>query len=317
MTINDQIKLSSSPSIKQVIKAWQLYLFGQRNYSRHTLTAYCHDLEHLLTFITHYSHQFQALEDFRQIDLRLLRSWLSKRVQENYSASSNSRALSAVKNFYRFLHKNYHINCTAIILIKSPKKIKALPKALSQTDTQNAITSIHTSHENWVSFRNQALLVLIYASGMRIAEALSLTKKDLKNPDFIKIMGKGNKERLVPWLPEAHRLITAYLDLLPYKLEDNEPIFKGLYGKTLQAAVFNRELIRLRRQHGFCESISAHTFRHSFATHLLENGANLRSIQELLGHQSLSTTQLYTKISTKYLEDIYKQAHPMAKEKNQ
>lgn len=168
-------------------------------------------------------------------------------------------------------------------------------------------------NSQWIEVRNKALLVLIYASGLRISEALSITKLHLQNLEFIKIMGKGSKERVIPWLTIARNLITEYLEKLPYELKDDEPIFRGKQGKKLQPPVFNRELIKLKRFYGLPEHLSAHSFRHSFASHLLENGADLRSIQELLGHKSLSTTQSYTKTSIKHLEMAYVTAHPIKK----
>lgn len=166
-----------------------------------------------------------------------------------------------------------------------------------------------------MELRNKALLILIYASGLRISEALSITKIHLQNLDFIKVVGEGNKERVIPWLPIVRSLIEEYLKLLPYDLNDQEPIFRGKQGKKLQPPVFNRELIKLRRFYGLPEYLTAHSFRHSFASHLLENGADLRSIQELLGHKSLSTTQSYTKTNIKHLEAVYNVSHPIKKEK--
>jgi integrase/recombinase XerC len=144
-----------------------------------------------------------------------------------------------------------------------------------------------------------------------------LTGKHLKNNEFIKIDGKGNKERIIPWIEGVKDLIDQYLKLLPFSIEEDEQIFRGAQGKPLQAPVFNRELMKLRRLYGLPEHLSSHSFRHSFATHLLESGANLRAIQELLGHASLSSTQGYTKVNSQHLENIYDKSHPLAKEQKQ
>lgn len=297
--------------LTKIINDWQDYLGVQRNYSEHTLYSYLNDLNHFLNFVTQYLSQETSIKIIASIDIRLMRSWLSERHKNNYSANSNARALSSVKNFYKYLEKKHDINCHAVFIVQCPKKPKTLPKALSQEETQASLKNIEMlGDEEWIHIRNKALLTLIYASGMRISEALSITKTHLENKEFIKITGKGNKERLIPWIEEARLLIHQYLNHLPFSIEENTPIFLGKRGAPLQRAVFNRELIRLRRLIGLPEYLSSHSFRHSFATHLLENGANLRSIQDLLGHQSLSTTQRYTKINPAHLESVYNKAHP-------
>ena len=161
--------------------------------------------------------------------------------------------------------------------------------------------------------RNRSLLTLIYASGLRISEALSLTKQHIKETEYVKVIGKGNKERLIPWVDSVKKLILEYLKALPYEICENEPIFRSKTGKILHRCNFNSELVKLRRIYGLPEHLSSHSFRHSFATHLLENGADLRSIQELLGHKSLSTTQKYNKVNLTHLESVYNKSHPEAK----
>ncbi|WP_341764477.1 tyrosine recombinase XerC [Candidatus Tisiphia endosymbiont of Beris chalybata] len=298
----------------ELINKWQQYLKLQKNYSEHTIVSYKHDLLNFLGFINQYSAEMVTLHSIKLVDIRLVRSWLAKRQQGNYVAASNSRSLSAVKNFYKYLEKINIIACHAIIAIKHPKKAQILPKALSQEDSSLSIQHIDAfASLEWVEIRNKALLVLIYATGLRISEALSITKSHFQNSDLLKIIGKGNKERLIPWLPVARILIEKYLSKLPYNLNDTDPIFRGQLGGKLQPAVFNRELIKLRRVYGLPEHLSAHSFRHSFASHLLENGADMRSIQELLGHKSLSSTQRYTKISLQHLENVYNIAHPITK----
>lgn len=297
--------------VKEILNNWLEYLYKQRSYSKHTLDSYHNDLLNFFSFVEKYKAQSISIDTLKSIDIRTIRSWLSSRHQQKYMATSNARALSGIKNFYRFLEKKYSIYCHGIFTVHSPKKPKALPKALTQSETNLAIDNIEMlGNPEWIHIRNKALLTLIYASGLRISEALSLTKKHLENSEFIKVSGKGNKERIIPWIKEAKELLTIYLDTLPFAVDNNEPIFRGKLGKPLQRAVFNKELIILRRSLGLPEHLSSHAFRHSFATHLLENGADLRSIQDLLGHQSLSTTQRYTKINQTHLESVYTKAHP-------
>ncbi|RYE05882.1 MAG: tyrosine recombinase XerC [Rickettsiaceae bacterium] len=298
--------------IKNLIIKWQNYLTVQKNYSTHTLTSYTHDMENFLFFMQEYYAKTPNLEDITKIDIRFVRSWLAKCRLNNYSGASSARALSGVKNFYKFIEKHAGVKSHAIFSVKTPKSSKPLPKALTESELSMSIQNIEKlSSQDWIDCRNKALLVLIYASGLRISEALSLTKKHLQNKDFIRIVGKGDKERLIPWIEGSRNIIESYLKLIPYNIEDNEPIFRGLQGKILIPAVFNRELIKLRRTYGLPEYLSSHAFRHSFATHLLENGADLRSIQELLGHRSLSSTQRYTRINLKHLEHVYEGAHPL------
>ena len=302
--------------LQEVISNWLEYLAKQKAYSNNTVLSYQNDIFNFIGFINNYLSSIVTISILEEIDTRLLRSWLSARHKDEYSMSSSARALSAVKSFYRYLEKKHNITCHSIYTIRTPKKLKPLPKALTQPETKKAIENIELlGKEEWIHFRNKALLTLIYATGLRISEALSITRNHLNNHEFIRIIGKGNKERLIPWIEESRLLVEKYLTYLPYSISESEPIFLGKNGGTLQRAVFNRELINLRRSLGLPEYLSSHAFRHSFATHLLENGANLRSIQDLLGHKSLSTTQKYTKINQLYLESIYDKTHPESKDK--
>lgn len=299
---------------QELIIKWQKYLSLQKNYSNHTMISYNNDLKHFLEFMNYYNSDIVTMDYIKAADIRLMRSWLAKRKCNNFVTSSIARGLSAIKNFYKFLEKTVELHNHVVFSIKSPKKSKLLPKALSEEEVNISLNHIEEyGNSQWIEIRNKALLVLIYASGLRISEALSITKLHLQNLEFIKIMGKGSKERVIPWLAIARNLITEYLEKLPYELKDDEPIFRGKQGKKLQPPVFNRELIKLKRFYGLPEHLSAHSFRHSFASHLLENGADLRSIQELLGHKSLSTTQSYTTTSIKHLETAYVTAHPIKK----
>lgn len=301
--------------LRGIILQWLEYLSKQKNYTNNTISSYQNDISNFINFIGKY----QALDVItfdiiKSIDIRLIRSWLSERRQKDYGADSNARALSSIKNFYRYLEKNFNVVCHALYIVRSPKKAKNLPKSLTKGETIQAIGNIEMlGDEEWIHVRNKALLTLIYAGGLRISEALSLTRNHLKNHEFLKILGKGNKERVIPWIESSRLLIEKYLQIIPFAVENDEPVFRGKRGKALQRAVFSKELINLRRMLGLPEFLSAHAFRHSFAAHLLENGADLRSIQDLLGHQSLSTTQRYTQINKSHLESVYEASHPAAK----
>lgn len=302
-----------SSEINSIVKELQAYLELQKNYSKNTKAAYLNDLKAYFTFISNYSEKSVNLQSISLVDIRLIRSWLSNRRFADYTASSTARALSSVKSFYKYLEKTRNIVCHSIYAVSSPKKAKTLPKALSKKDTLFSLDKLASlSKTRWIDLRNRSLLTLIYASGLRISEALSLTKQHIKETEYIKVIGKGNKERLVPWINNLKKLILEYLEELPYAIGKNEPIFRTKTGKVLHRCNFNSELVKLRRIYGLPEHLSSHSFRHSFATHLLENGADLRSIQELLGHKSFSTTQKYTKINLTHLESVDNKSHPEA-----
>ncbi|MCZ6914866.1 MAG: site-specific integrase, partial [Rickettsia endosymbiont of Ixodes persulcatus] len=203
-------------SIQELINKWQKYLILQKNYSNHTVISYNNDLKHFLEFMHYYNADLVTINHIKTADIRLIRSWLAKRNYDNFTTSSISRGLSAVKNFYKFLEKTIQLNGHIIFSIKSPKKTKLLlPKALSEDDVVISLEHIEEyGNVKWVELRNKALLVLIYAAGLRISEALSITKLHLQNLEFIRIIGKGGKERIIPWLPIAKNLITQYLEIL-------------------------------------------------------------------------------------------------------
>ena len=297
-------------SVQSDIIKWQEYLRSERGFSNHTIISYTHDMVDFVNFIKNHEGKDPNLDDIINTDIHTVRSWLSMRKSDDYAASSSARSLSGVKSFYKFIYQVTNQSNNAILAMRSPKKSQVIPKALSFDNVMLAINSSpEFEKKDWLAIRDKALIMLIYASGLRISEALALCKKDL-NSDYFVIKGKGGKERVVPVLSEALSIINQYLALLPFHIESTEPIFRGEKGNVLSTGVFSRQLIKLRRSIGLPEHTSAHAFRHSFATHLLENGADLRSIQELLGHSDLSTTQRYTKVNIEHLAKSYKAAHP-------
>lgn len=300
--------------INNLIKNWINYLAAVKNYSSHTVLAYQKDAEDFLDFLKSYSDGL----DFKvliELDILGFRSWIASRKIKNYNNHSTCRAISSIKSFYKFLAKYHNYANSAISSIKNPKKTQLLPKALLNREVQSAIDAIGQLDNNqpeWIIRRNQAILVLMYATGMRISESLSLSK-DSFNGNIIRVLGKGGKERCVPMLPIVKKHIDLYLEILPWEITRmSEPIFKGLKGKQLASAIFARQLINLRRAIGLPEHCSSHSLRHSFATHLLENSGDLRSVQELLGHSSVSSTQKYTKINLDYLKKVYSNNHPFS-----
>ncbi len=300
---------------------WLGWLENERRYSAHTLDNYRRDLEFFLEFLAGYKNAEVTLPLLQSLKLRDFRAWLSSRV-EKYNFSSTSRAISVVRSFYRYLERNYDIKNPAIFNLNMPKKEKPLPKAVSAENALNAIEAVDialASHaaeddrrrrKDWVIARDTALLTLIYGAGLRISEALSLKRSDVPFGESITIRGKGGKERIVPILPIIRQAVDEYLAECEYDLRPEDPLFVGARGEKLNAAVFQRSVKKVRENMQLPESVTPHAFRHSFATHLLGSGGDLRAIQELLGHASLSTTQRYTKIDTDRLLESYSGTHP-------
>jgi len=307
-----QIPLPVSNELKQVIAAWEEWLRHVKRASEHTVTAYHIDLDHFCRFLSQHLGAEVTLGDLRKLEPRDIRSWLAAR-SGHFESASTARALSTVKSFFRWLEKQGTIENAAIFHIRSPKIKKSLPRALAEGQAAQAMQAVATQHdEEWVNKRDLALLVLIYGCGLRISEALSLRYGDIPKGDSLTIIGKGNKQRAVPVLPIIKEAIADYVAVCPYPFSDISPLFLGQRGKALDPAIFQLQLRKARRAIGLPESATPHAFRHSFATHLLSAGGDLRSIQELLGHASLSTTQRYTHVDKERLMKAYENAHPRA-----
>ena len=303
---------NATTAMPALLAAWEDWLRHVRRASAHTLVSYRHDIDHFIAFTQQHMGQEADIALLTSLQPRDIRAWLASR-HGHFEASSTARALSSVKHFFRYLEKQELLTNAAIFHIRAPKTKKALPKALAEPQTAQALEAIATQHdEPWVALRDTALLILLYGCGLRISEALSLTAGGIPKGDTLSIIGKGNKQRQVPVLPIVRSAIADYLAACPYKRGKDDALFVGLRGKPLAPAVFQRELRTLRRQLGLPETTTPHAFRHSFATHLLAGGGDLRSIQELLGHASLSTTQRYTHVDKERLMAAYKNAHPRA-----
>ncbi len=310
MTLRSE-PLPVSDELAALITEWKNWLRDIKRASRHTIVSYQNDLRHFCEFLSAHQGGKVSLKDLEKLEPRDIRSWLAARM-EGYEASSTARALSTLKSFFRWLEKQGKIKNEAVFHIRSPKIKKAIPKALAEEQSAAALAAIGSQHEEeWLGKRDLALLTLIYGCGLRISEALSITPQHIGG-DVLLITGKGNKQRQVPVLPIVKEAIADYMSSCPYPLTPSLPLFLGARGKKLDAAIFQRELKKLRAAINLPDTATPHAFRHSFATHLLSAGGDLRSIQELLGHASLSTTQRYTHVDSKRLMDAYKSAHPRA-----
>lgn len=309
-----EIKYIASDELKEKIYQWRSWLRDERRYSVHTLDAYSRDLAIFLQFLEEFFNKIPSLKILQKADVRTFRAFLSNRNAKYIEKSSTARELSSLKNFYHWLAKNQIIDNTSLSIISSPKQGKILPKAIDVNDTFNVLEIVKDfSKQEWQGLRDVAILTILYGCGLRISEALSLNMGDINHNNFLKIKGKGNKERLVPVLPIIREKIDAYLSACPYNIKNGEALFLGARGERISPRIIQRNLEKVRRYLGLNDNLTPHALRHSFATHLLANGTDLRSLQELLGHASLSTTQRYTDVQIETLKKEYSKSHPLEK----
>lgn len=242
-----------------------------------------------------------------------MRAWMAHERRGGKTARSLARALSSVKSFFKWLSDRDGFDATAVLSARSPKFHRNLPRPVAEESAADLIDMAASQHsEPWVGARDTAVITLLYGCGLRISEALGLTGADVPLGPSMRIKGKGGKERVVPVLPVAQRAVETYAQLCPFDLEADRPLFRGLRGGALNPRLISGLVANMRRQLGLPSTVTPHALRHSFATHLLAAGGDLRAIQELLGHASLSTTQAYTAIDTTQLEKVYSRAHPRA-----
>ena len=312
----DVIEFNADETLLPVIKCWQSWLLKERLYSTHTLDAYSRDLAIFLAKIGR--DRKLSLTDIAQLEVRDFRYFLSQRAAQYINKSSMSREISAVKNFFKWLDVHQGIKNPAISVISSPRQAKVLPKALDVDDSFEVLYEVkNIASCAWQGLRDRAIFTLLYGCGLRISEALSLNVGDISaQSEFLRVKGKGNKERIVPLLPIVWQNIEAYLAKSPYQLSVGEPLFLGARGERLSPRIIQRQMQKLRGRLGLPDTLTPHALRHSFATQLLAQGVDLRSIQELLGHSSLITTQRYTDVQTETIQREYHKAHPIEQNLN-
>ncbi|MEI6557314.1 MAG: tyrosine recombinase XerC [Rhodospirillaceae bacterium] len=314
------IGFAAAPELSETLAVWRTWLSGERRVSPHTLDAYLADIGAFLSFLTDHLGRFPSLEDLSEARLADFRSWLSERAGAGLAASSRARALAAVRNLYRWLDRSGRLHNGAIGLVRSPRVRRPVPRPLPEPDAAGLLDEAEAAPEDaWIGKRDRALFTLLYGCGLRIDEALSLSRREApamiagNGLGSLMVTGKGRKQRLVPVLPVVSAAIRDYLALCPYGVEADRPLFVGARGGRLNAGVAQRQMRTLRARLGLPDSATPHALRHSFATHLLADGADLRTIQDLLGHASLSTTQRYTDVETERLMTVYDKAHPRAR----
>jgi integrase/recombinase XerC len=297
------------------IESWYQWQKDVKGLSANTLEAYSLDLQQFIVFQSSHSGDILTLASLESLVLRDYRAWLSYRQNRDYNQRSTARALSVIKSFFHYLKKHGYIRTNVANTMRSPRLKRTLPRPLSVSQSQNALDQIHEiSDVAWVGARDKALFTLIYGCGLRLGEALSLLVGSLSS-EVLTIKGKGSKQRLVPVLPIAREEIAKYLAQVPIVLGPKDPLFIGTQGKRLNPGVAQRQLRRYRIIAGLPDSVTPHAFRHSCATHLMSSSGDLRGIQELLGHASLSTTQIYTHVDKDNIMKAYNSAHPRAGKK--
>jgi integrase/recombinase XerC len=297
---------------------WLSHLRAERRLSPKTLEAYARDLRQCLVFLSQHWGGRVTLAQFAALEASDVRAFMAMRRADDIGGRSLMRALAGLRSFGRFLEQERKGKVGALSAIRAPKVGKSLPKPIQMVAAKrfaDADERAGDTREPWIWARDAAVMALLYGSGLRISEALGLKRREVPMPgegDVIIVTGKGNKTRMVPVLQNVLTLIAEYVAMCPYDLAADKPIFVGARGGPLSPRIIQLAMARLRGALGLPDSATPHALRHSFATHLLGRGGDLRAIQELLGHASLSTTQIYTAVDTERLLDVYKTAHPRA-----
>ena len=307
--------ISAQPDLQAAREAWLNTLAREKRMSALTVDAYERDVRQFLNFLTGHLGGAPAIRDVGDLKPADLRAFLASRRAAGAGARTLGRGLAGVRSFLRHLERRGLANAAGAASLRAPKQPKSLPKPLTSSDARRVVAAgEQLAEEPWIAARNAAVLTLLYGAGLRISEALGLTPAAFgdEGDQVVRVTGKGAKTRLVPMLPAARKAVAEYRRLCPFHLEADAPLFRGARGGPLQAAIVQREMRKLRSALNLPDTATPHALRHSFATHLLGRGGDLRTIQELLGHASLSTTQVYTGVDADRLLDIYEKAHPRA-----
>lgn len=307
---------SADPSIVQEMARWLSHLGAERRLSPKTLEAYGRDLRQCLDFLSNHWGERVTLARFAGLEATDIRAFMAMRRADDIAGRSLMRALAGLRSFGRFLEREGKGKVGALSAIRAPKVAKSLPKPLPMASAKrlaDADERAGEERETWILARDAAVMALLYGSGLRISEALGLKRREVPRPgegDVLIVTGKGNKTRMAPVLQNVLELVQEYVAMCPYPLPAEGPIFVGARGGPLSPRIIQLAMERLRGALGLPDSATPHALRHSFATHLLSRGGDLRAIQELLGHSSLSTTQIYTGIDSERLLEVYASAHP-------
>ena len=322
MSASSQILVFAAPCLTKALGLWLEHLKSERRLAVKTLDAYERDLRQFCQHLTDYLGHPPRKSDFSNLKPLHMRGYLARRRDAGNGARTLARDLAGIRSFVRFLEKRGEASSAGLTAMRAPKQPATLPKPVKADEAAQLINMDQQMHqEPWIAARDAAIMTLLYGCGLRISEGLGLTPADFQISDSarpvasaksLRILGKGGKTRLVPVLPLVNRAIEEYMRLCPYACETEQPIFRGMRGGPVQPAVVQRSMRVMRGALGLPSTATPHSMRHSFATHLLGNGGDLRTIQELLGHASLSTTQKYTAVDTDALLKTWNAAHPRA-----
>jgi integrase/recombinase XerC len=308
------ILIAAEADLRDAISGWQRWLSDERRLSSHSLDAYSRDVATFLTFLTGHLGQSIDLAALATLQPADIRAYLARRHGMGIARTSQARGLSALKSLFRYLERRGLMHNPVLTLIRTPRQPRSLPKPLGAEEALETLSAAAgLQNKPWMAARDVALFTLLYGCGLRLGEALSLTRAEAPRGSAMMITGKGRKQRLVPLLPAVVAAVDDYLAQAPFTGDNKTPLFVGARGGPLNPGVVQRQMRRLRAALGLPDSATPHALRHSFATHLLAGGGDLRTIQELLGHASLSTTQRYTAVDAAGLSAIYDKAHPRAR----
>ena len=308
----DQFSLIS-PAARDAMQLWLSHQRSLKSAANNTISAYTSDVSGFIEFMAAHRGGPQGLGALTEIHTRDMRAWMAHERGRGVSSRSLARALSAVKTFFRWLAERHTLQPTAVLQARSPKFKRKLPRPLAIKAAREIIEAVGMqAPDDWVAARDTAVLTMLYGCGLRISEALGLSGADHPLPDVLKIIGKGSKERIVPVLPITKAAVAYYAKLCPFPIENELPLFRGVRGGRLRSGLVQKAMRSARMQLGLPATVTPHAMRHSFATHLLNAGGDLRTIQELLGHASLSSTEAYTAVDTARLMEVYNSAHPKA-----
>jgi len=315
--------MSNTPA--HILEKWLETLKTERRASPHTISSYERGVRRFLAFLQDYEGGASTLTALESLKVGDFRSYMAALHRDGLSARSVALHVSAVRQFFAWMHKNGLCTNTAVKVVKTPKQAKRLPKAMATPDTAELLRSVNDPDQpGWVNLRNKAIILLLYGCGLRISEALGVRPNDI-NSGMLRVIGKRDKQRQVPILPVVATAYEAYLAACPFELEDfvtdskrspksnAESVFRSIRGKSLPPRAVQKLVETMRRKLQLPDYVTPHALRHSFATDLLSNGGHLREIQELLGHESLSTTQLYTEMDVEALLNVHQSAHPRHK----
>jgi integrase/recombinase XerC len=312
-TLDDSRTLTPyAPDLALVVQDWRAWMLGERRMAERTAEIYTHCMHGFGRFLTEHLGAAPALASLVGLTISDLRAWQASGLRAGLSGGSRAQGITALRSFDRFMQRQGLGRIGGLLVIRPPKVARPAPRPLEVQDASSLVEMAEDHAAPWIGLRDQALFTLLYGCGLRIGEALGFDRRDFPFGDSVRVTGKGRKQRLVPVLPIIAEAVSAYLKACPYPLAGTDPLFVGARGKRLHPAVVQKRMRELRTVLGLDERATPHALRHSFASHLLGAGGDLRTIQDLLGHASLSTTQRYTEVDQARLLDVYRKAHPRA-----